>query len=86
VLQEHIAEAQQVLDELFSEHLLPFKLSVHEMESTGPDKYRVRFYDSRLRSVHLTWHEGQSFKDVFQAVVLEGVKRLSGPLRKKPAS
>jgi hypothetical protein len=86
VLEEHRAEAQQVLDDLFREHLLPFKLSAERMESTGPETYRVRFYDSRLRSVNVSWREGQPFKDVFRAAVLERVKRLSGPLRKKPAS
>ena len=82
---EHRAEAQQSLDELFSEHLLPFKLSACLVESIGGEEYIVRFHDSRLRSVDLSWHEGQSFKDVFRTAILERLKQVSGPLYKKDA-
>jgi hypothetical protein len=84
VLEEQLAQAQQVLDELFSEQLIPFKLSARAMESTGPEEYIVRFHDSRLRSVDISWRQGQSFKDLFRAAVLEQVKKLSGPSRRKP--
>lgn len=69
-------EAQQVLDELFSERLIPFKLSAHIVEAIGSGEYIVRFNDSRLRSVDLSWQEGQSFKDVFRTAVVERMKRL----------
>ena len=79
MLDKEQAEAQQALDELFGEHLLPFELSAHLVESIGSTEYIVRFYDSRLRSLDVSCLQGQSFKDTFRAAVLERVKRLSGP-------
>lgn len=40
-------EAQQALDELFSERLLPFKLSAHQVEAIGPQEYLILFHHSR---------------------------------------
>jgi len=80
VLEEQRLEGQEVLDELFKEHRLPFKLSARALESIGGDEYIVRFHDSRLRSVDISWRQGQSFKVVFLAAVLQRVKRLSGPI------
>jgi hypothetical protein len=82
---EQLAEAQQVLKELFREGLLPFELSAETIVSIAPDEYVVRFYDTRLRSVDLSWREGESFKEAFRAAVLERIKRLSGPLYGQPA-
>lgn len=83
MLEEQRVEAQQTLDELFSEGLLPFPLSAHKLECIGSEEYIVRFHDSRLCSVDLSWHKDQCFKDVFRAALLERVGRLSGPLQKK---
>ena len=80
MLEELQAEAQQVLDELFNQRLLPFKLCAYRIESIGLEEYRVRFYDSRLRSVAVSWPPDQSFKGAFRAAVLCRVKRVSGPL------
>ncbi len=78
-------EAQQVLDELMRESLIPFKLTAGKIVSEDSLHYTVHFFDSRLRSVNLVWEAGQSFKDLFRAAVLDGVTRVSGPLyRKKP--
>jgi hypothetical protein len=85
VLDEQKAEAQQALDELFTEGLLPFELSAQVIEAIGSEEYIVRFHDSRLRTVDISCRSDQSFKDVFRAAVLARVKRLSGPLRKKTA-
>jgi hypothetical protein len=73
--------AQETLDELFIERLIPFELSARVVDSIGLEEYIVRFHDSRLRSVDVSWKEGQSFKDVVRRAVLERVSRLSGPLR-----
>ena len=75
------ADAQQALDELFSENLLPFKLSAREVEAIGLQEYIIRFYDSRMNSVIVSWYEGLSFKDICRTAVLEKVKAFSGPLR-----
>ena len=79
-------EAQQILNELFTEHLLPFKLYAAKIELTSQDEYTVRFHDSRLRSVDLSWSSGENFKEIFRTAVLERVKRLSGPVYGKGAS
>lgn len=75
-------EAQQALDELFSEHLLLFKLSAHRVEPIGLQEYIIHFHDRRLNSVIVSWYPGLSFKDVCRTAVLEGV-RLSEPLHRK---
>ncbi len=73
------AEAQQVLDQLFGEQLLPFKLFARRVESIGLEEYIVRFHDSPLQSIDVSWcqSEGESFKDVFRAAVLERLGRMS---------
>ena len=86
MVEEQKAEAQQALDELFSERLLPFKLSAHRVTSIGLEEYIVYFHDSRLRSLDISWCQGECFKDVFRAAVLERVKRFSGPLHWKSAA
>jgi hypothetical protein len=85
MLEEQKAEAQHALDELFSEHLLPFELSAEKVESIGREEYIVRFHDNRLSSLDISCPQSQSFKEIFRAAVLERVKRLSGPLSKKTA-
>jgi hypothetical protein len=73
-------KAQDTLDELFTEHLIPFKLSARELESLGSGEYIIRFYDNRLSSMDISWAQGQSFKDVFRASVLDRIKRLGRPM------
>ena len=73
-------EAQQALDELFSERLLSFELSAHSVEAIGLQEYIIRFHDSRLSSVLVSWYEGLSFKDICRTAVLERVKTFSAPL------
>ena len=68
--------AQQALDELFAEGRLPFKLTAYGIETLGYDEYIVRFHDSRMPSVDITRHEGQSFKKLVRMAVLDRVSRL----------
>ena len=68
--------AQQTLDELFAESLIPFKLSARVVESIGEEEYIVRFHDSRLYSVDVSWQRSQPFSTVFRAAVLDRVARL----------
>lgn len=79
MLEQLKAEAQQILDELLTANLIPFKLSVSQVEWIGPEEYIVRFHDSPLRAVDVSWGSGQCFCDALCAVVLERVKRMSGP-------
>lgn len=85
MLEEQKAEAQQTLDELFRENLLPFQLYARNVESIGAGEYIVRFHDSRLHSLDVSCRQDQCFREVFRAAILERVKRISGPLHKKTA-
>jgi hypothetical protein len=76
--------AQSVLNDLWAENLIPFPLKAHKVESLGLEEYIVRFYDSRMRSVDLSWKNFQSFEDAFRTVVLDRVARLPSPLRANP--
>lgn len=72
-------EAQQVLDELWSEKLIPFALNVGKI-TEEPDGYIIHFYDARMRGAPVPLVEGQSFRDSLRAAVLARVKEISGPL------
>ena len=78
MLEEQQAEAQQALDELLGEQRLPFTLYARRVWARGIKKIIVYFQDSRLPGVEFSWREDESFKDVFQAAVLDRVKRLDG--------
>jgi len=69
-------EAQQTLEELYVDGLLPFRLSAHMVESLGMEEYIVRFYDSRLNSLDLSVRRDQIFRGVFRAAILNRVARL----------
>jgi hypothetical protein len=80
MLREQKAEAQQVLDELLSKYLIPFKLSAYKMTAIGGGEYIVYFHDSRLPGVDFSWTEGECFKDIFRTAILARVKRLPANL------
>lgn len=73
-------EAQQTLDDLLKDGLIPFELTARTIESEDDGQYVIRFHDSRFFSISVAWDEGQSFRDNFRAAVLGRVKRMSGPL------
>ncbi len=66
-------EAQQALDELFTEDALPFKLTAHRIEIRAFDEVVVLFHDSRLHSVVVTCHADESFKQGVRAAVLKQI-------------
>jgi hypothetical protein len=70
------AEAQQVLDELWSEKLIPFALIVGKIDK-APDEYTIHFYDSRIHTAHVPLTEGQSFSDMVRSAVLTRVEDIS---------
>ena len=75
-------EAQQVLDELWSEGLIPIALNVGKITS-AVDEYTIHFYDSRIRTARIPLIAGHSFKDLVRSAVLARVTRMSGPLGKR---
>lgn len=72
-------EAQSVLDELWATQLIPFELKAHMVKSLGLEEYIIRFHDSRLRSLDVSWKNQDSFKDAVRTAVLTRVARMSGP-------
>ena len=77
------AEAQQVLDELWNEELIPFPLSVGRVINVA-DEYTIHFHDARMRTAHFKSDQDHSFKDAVRAAVLARVAKLSGPLKNWP--
>jgi len=75
------AEAQQVLDELWSEELIPFALKVEKI-SKAPGEYTIHFYGSRIRAARIALTRGRSFRDLVRSAVLDRVaKKKSNPLK-----
>ena len=70
---------QATLDELLSEHLIPFRLIAHKVDEDGPGRYVVPFYDSRIHSFTFSWPDGEDpFKEVVRTAVLDRVKTMDG--------
>ena len=72
-------EAQSVLNDLWGESLIPFKLTAHKVECIGPGEYIIRFHDSRLRSVDFSWKDTEPFDAAVRAAILSRAARLRGP-------
>jgi hypothetical protein len=85
MIEQQTAQVQQVLDELLSEKLIPFALIAYGVNTNGQGEYVVPFKDSRIHSCRFFWKEGENFKEVVRAAVLERVNRMSGPLHMKTA-
>jgi hypothetical protein len=72
------AEAQQVLDELWSEKRIPFALNVGQI-TKGSAEYTIHFHDSRIRTASVPLTAGQSFREMVRCAVLDRVEKMSGP-------
>jgi hypothetical protein len=77
------SEAQLALDDLWAKDLIPFELEARKIDSLGCDEYIIRFDDSRMRSVDVSWKDGESFADLVRTAVLACVARLDGPPRQR---
>ncbi|HAF16024.1 MAG TPA: hypothetical protein DCK93_04430 [Blastocatellia bacterium] len=77
------AEAQQVLDELWSEKLIPFALNVGKITKASAE-YTIHFHDSRIRTARVPLTKGHSFRDIVRSAVLARVSKMSGPLKRLP--
>ena len=84
LLDELTLQAQSVLDDLWTKKLIPFQLRAHRVESLRPEVYAIRFHDSRLHSVDVSWKKEESFKDKVRVAVLAKVGRLTGPFKYTP--
>ena len=83
MLKNEKAEAQTVLDQLWSEQLIPFPLNVGKItdEALG---HTIHFHDSRIRTAHVPVRAGQQFVEGVRIAVLERVAKMSGPLANWP--
>ena len=77
------AEAQLVLDELWKEKQIPFKLSVGKITKAS-GQYTIHFYDSRIHSARVPLTRDHSFRDLVRSAVLQRVEKMSGPLKNSP--
>jgi hypothetical protein len=84
LLDVYQSEAQQVLDELWSEELLPFSLTAEKV-SRDLDEFTIHFFDSRIRSVDVPHLADEPFKTSVRTAVLARVARMSGPLPHIPS-
>ena len=73
------AEAQQVLDELWSEKLIPFALNIGKI-TRGSSEYTIHFHDSRIHTASVPVIEGRPLKEMVRSAVLDRVAKISGPL------
>jgi hypothetical protein len=79
------AEAQQVLDELWAEKLIPFALNVGKI-TKDPDEYTIHFYDSRIRTASVPIAKSHSFRTLVRDAVLARVALLRVPSKNSPNS
>ena len=77
------AEAQQVLDELWSEKAIPFELNVGKL-TKGIGEHTIHFHDSRIRTASIPLTKGKSFRVMVRVAVLARVAQMSGPLTANP--
>jgi hypothetical protein len=77
------AQVQEVLNEMWSEKVIPFALHVGKITKAA-DEYTIHFYDSRITTTHVPLIEGQSLRDMVRSAVLDRVTKISGPLKKSP--
>ena len=71
-------EVEKVLDELWEEKLIPFRLHVGKI-TKEIDGYTIHFHDSRIWTARLPFADEQLFSDVVRQAVLTRVARLTGP-------
>lgn len=76
------AEAQQVLDELLHENLIPFQLRIGKL-TRDVGAYTIHFHDSRIHNARVPLTKGTSFRDMVRVSVLARVAKMSGPLSAK---
>jgi hypothetical protein len=76
-------QAQEVLNEMWAEKLIPFALNVGKITKAS-DEYTIHFYDSRIRTAHIPLNRGGSFSGMVRSAVVDRVAKMSGPLKKLP--
>ena len=75
------AEAQQVLNDLWADSLIPFALNVGKI-TKNVDGYTIHFYDSRIHSAIVPFDKERPFSETVRSAVLARAAKFSGPLVK----
>jgi hypothetical protein len=72
-------DAQEAVDELWTEHGIPFQLAAHDVEAgREPGYYTVHFSNARLHSLFIYWNPAkESFKTAVREVAEHTVGRRS---------
>ena len=78
MLEDQKLEAQEVLDQLWNEKLVPFALTVGELTREA-DGYTIHFHDSRIYTADVPIIKGLSFRNMVRAAVLDRVAKMDGP-------
>lgn len=80
MLQNQKAIAQNALDELWNEQMIPFPLTIGKI-TQDPDAYTIHFHDSRIHTASVPMNRGVLFsRDLVRSAVLDRVAKMSGPL------
>ena len=67
---------RETLDELFCERLIPFRLRAQKARGDGVGGYVIPFNDSRIHSIRFSWKNGESFKEVVRAAIVDDLERM----------
>jgi hypothetical protein len=73
-------QVQRILNNLFAEGLIPFKLNAGEITKEN-DEYHIYFHDSRIHMAVVPLVDGFPLDDLIRSAVLARVGKMSGPLR-----
>jgi hypothetical protein len=86
MLSKYQVSAQEVLDQLFQDALIPFKLEAHKVTDEGSQEYRIHFYDSRIHSVVVDASSTMPIKQQISAAVLLRLKIRAGEFSRAVAA
>lgn len=75
-----LAVLQEMLDQLFSESLIPFELNASAVNEGNLGEFHVFLSDDRFRWFQFSWKDGDSFKEVVRIAVLTCEDRIGSQL------
>lgn len=77
MLSKYQVSAQEVLDQLFQDDLIPFRLEAHKVTDEGSREYRIHFYDSRIHSIVVDARSTTLITQQISAAVLLRMKAIA---------
>jgi DNA-binding Xre family transcriptional regulator len=73
--QQITAWAQETLNELFREYLIPFELIINSVKIEGAE-YVIGFQDSRLNFLRFSWTDNRFFREAVRFAILGRIARM----------